>query len=815
MRTIIQDLRYGLRFFLRSPALTAVAVVILALGIAANTTVFSWIDALLLHPFPGTSVSGQLAVLESASATAPNGANRLSLLEYEDFRANLRSVADLAAHREDVFTLGDASTNAQVLWGEVVSPNYFSFLGVRAYRGRLFREADEQMQAVVVLSHRVWRTRFNADERLIGKTIRVNQRDLVLIGVTDSEFRGTMPGLAMDLWIPFATGRGLGVLRESDFKDRDSRSVYVLARLGDGVAMGQANAEAATLAAGRAREYPKSNRGIGATIRPVWRLRSGAADLQYRPLMILMALAVLVLCIACANVANLLLARSVARRKEMGIRLVMGADARRLLLQLLTETGMIAVAGALGGILMAFWMADLLPSLIPPINAPVAIGFTPSLRVMGFTAMACVLATLLSGAAPAVYWMRADVNEALKEGGRGGSQGAGSHYLRNGLIIGEVALASVALIGAGLFLRSFQAAREMHPGFERRGVELTRFYLSGRGLTRGEWNEFTRRLRQRLIGNPGVESIAFANDAPLGSNAGPFTNIEFEGYVTASGLPDAVNHYRVTPGFFSTLCIPLLEGRDFDEGDDEKAPAVLIVNEAFAHRYFPGVNPIGRKVRCFGNWATVVGMAKNGKYFHVAEAPRPHIFAPFYQQKGMPQQLYAFFRMSGAVEGFRKSLRREVAAMEPRAAAFDLMTLTAWTEVTLIPQTVAASLLGALAAFAVALASAGLYSVMAYGVTQRTREIGIRMALGARTPNVLGAVMRWGMSLAAAGLAIGVVGTMAASRLIGSMLIEVSATDWRSFVGAALLLSAVAAAACYMPARRATQVDPMTALRAD
>lgn len=816
MRTIIQDLRYGLRFFLGSPGLTAVAVLTLSLGIAANTTVFSWIDALLLHPYPGSTNSHELAVLESVSSTAPNGANRISYLEYLDFRENLRSISGLAAHREEVFTLGDTGASPQAVWGELVSANYFTLLGIPSIRGRVFTEEEEDRpQPVAIISHRLWRTRYNSDPRTIGKSLRVNQRDLTIIGITTPEFRGTMSGLAFDLWVPLSMGREMGILREADFKDRGSRSVYAIVRLAPGATISQANAEAATLAHARAVEYSETNRGISAAVLPVWKFHSGATDLLLKPLLILMALSVLVLFIACANVANLLLARSVARRKEMGIRLALGADCRRLSRQLLSETALLAAAGACGGILLAFWMADLLPSLIPRINAPVAIGFHPSPRVLAFTALACVLATLLSGAAPALYWLRADVNETLKEGGRGGSQSNRSNYTRNILVVAEVALASVALIGAGLFLRSFQAAREMHPGFERTRVDLARFYLSGTGFTRQELNQFTVRLRQRLAANPAIESVAIANDAPLGSGAGPYTNIEVEGYLSPSGLPDAVNNYRVAPGFFHTLRIPLLEGRDFTDRDDTTAPPVIIVNETFARRYFQGANPVGRKVRCFGKWATIVGMAKDGKYFHIAEAPRPHFFAPFYQQASMLQQLYVYFKITGSPTAFRNSLRREVTAVDPRAVAFDLMSLTAWTEVTLLPQTVAAKLLSALAAFAILLASLGLYSVIAYAVTQRTREIGIRMALGARPPNVLAAIMRWGMSLAAAGLIIGIVVSLVAFRFVASMLLTVSATDLRTFLGAAVLLTVITALASYLPAYRATRVDPMVALRAD
>ncbi len=817
MRTFWDDLRFGLRFFRSSPGFTAVAVFTLALGIAANTTVFSWVDGLLLHPFPGASGGGRLAVLETVTTGAPNGANQISYVDYRDYRGGLKSLAGLAVHREDVFSLGETAGDTQAVWGEMVSGNYFEVLGVKAAVGRVFsaEEDGDRLGAypVAVISDGFWRRRFHRDPRAIGKTLRVNQRELTVVGVTPREFRGTMPGLAFDIWVPVTMGAELGMLRESAFRNRGRRGLYALARLRAGVGIEQARAEAATFAHSLEVSFPESNRGVSATILPVWALHGGAPELLLKPLRILMAISVLVLLIACANVANLLLARSVARRKELSIRVALGASAGRLSRQLLTETMLLAGGGALAGLALASWMADWLPALVPKIHVPVALGFTMNGRILAFTALAGVLATLLSGAAPALFRLLSDVHATLKEAGRGGSLGVHSHRTRGLLVAAEAALATVALIGAGLFIKSFQNARKMDPGFDRNHVVLTRFYLGGSGFSTLEMQQFCLRLRERLRSNPGVAHVSYANYAPLGSGAGPYTRIEVEGYLPALGESMNINDYLIAPGYFETLRVPLLEGRDFRESDDAKAGPVVIVNESFARRYFHGANPVGRKVRCFGQWATVIGEAKDSRYFNIAEAPRPHFFAPFRQEAGAGEQLYFFIQVNGRPSAAIAGLSNEIAAVDPRARAFDAMPLMEWTEVTLFPQKVAANLLSALGLIALILAAAGLYSVMAYAVSQRTREIGIRMALGARPRKVLADVMGQGAALTMAGLAVGIALSLAGARLVEGMLVQVSANDPATFAGAGIFLAVVALVASYLPARRAAKVDPMVALR--
>jgi len=600
MRTLYQDLRYGIRVLVAGPGFTAVAVLTLALGIAANTTVFSWVDGLLLRPYPGSTNSQQLAVLEMVTVGAPNGANQTSYLDYRDYRDNLKSVSGLALHHEDVFSLGEAD-NVQPVWGELVSGNYFAVLGVKPALGRAFtpEESGNKLGAypAAVISYRLWRSRFHGDPGAVGKTLRVNRHGLTVVGVAPPEFRGTMPGLFFDIWVPVTMGPELGMLDASAFRDRGYRALYAVARLKPDVAIEQARAEALTFSRNLEAMSPDTNRGVTATILPPWEFHSAAPDLLLGPLRILMAISMLVLLIVCANVANLLLARTIARRKELAIRLSLGARPWRLTRQLMTEVLLLASAGALIGLPLAFWMGGMLPSLVPKIGAPVAAGFQLNGRVLAFTILTCVVATLVAGAAPSLFWLRTDVNEALKEGGRSGTHGAHSHRTRGLLVISEVALATVALIGAGLFMRSFENARAIYPGFDRSNVVMARFYLGGTGFSTLDVHRFCRRLATRLRSAPGITNVSYADYAPLGSSAGPYDDVEIEGYVPSKGEALQINDYLVSPDYFNLMRIPLLEGRDFRESDDWNTPPVVIVNQTFSQRYFNGANPVGRKVK--------------------------------------------------------------------------------------------------------------------------------------------------------------------------------------------------------------------------
>ncbi len=813
MRTVLQDLRFGLRLLRNSPGFAVVSVLTLGLGIAANTTVFSWIDSVLLHPF-GSS-SDRLAVLETIMAGAPNGANQVSYVDYRDYRKSLKSIDGIAVHREDVFSLGEG-VGTQGIWGELVSGNYFEVLGVKPARGRAFtaEEDSDRLGAypVAVISDHLWRTRFRSDPGVVGKTLRVNRHPLTIVGVAPPDFHGTMPGLAFEIWIPVTMGVELGAMGDATFRNRSGRNLYTMVRLKRGVSVEQARAEVSTLARNLASAFPDTNRGVAATVLPIWRMHTGAPDLLLAPLRILMAVSVVVMLIVCANVANLLLARTVSRQRELGIRLALGAGRARLARQLLTETFVLAGAGALAALPLAAWMAEALPSLVPPVGAPVLVGFSLNTRILSFTILACMAAALISGAAPALFSLRSDVNETLKKGGRSGMAAAHSHRARGALVVAEVALAMVALAGAGLFVRSFRNARAIDPGFDRDHVLLARFYLTSSAYSNDEAQQFCLRLREGMRTAPGVTDVNYADYAPLGSSAGPYHAVEIEGYVPAPGEQVQVNRTIVAPGHFRLLRIPLLQGRDFTEHDEAQSAPVMIVNETFARRFFGGADPVGRKVKRWGVWHTVVGMVKDSKYFNPVGPALAHFYMPFRQRyDGM--DVYFFIRTEGDPRRALAVLRREVAAAGPNAGAYHAMTLRDWTEVTLLAQKVAASLLVVLGLISLALATVGLYSVMAYAVTQRTQEIGVRMALGAQPREVLGAVLRQGMKLAAAGLVIGTAAAFALTRLAANMLVKVSAADPATFAAAAAFLAAVALIASYLPAWRATRVDPVVALR--
>jgi predicted permease len=818
MRTLWKDLTFGLRFLRSSPGFTAVAILTLALGIAANTSVFSWIDELLLRPFPGSSQSQQLAVLEMITAGAPIGANQISYLDYLDYRDHLQSISGLALHREDVFALGE-SIHAQPVWGELVSGNYFAVLGVRPALGRVFtpEENGDKLGAypVAVISHRLWHSRFREDRGIIGKKIRANRRELTVVGVAPPEFRGTMPGLVFEIWVPVTMGPVLAMMDAADFRDRGSREFYGLVRLKPGVAMERARAKAAAFSHNLQAMSPKTNRGVTAVIVPAWEFHSAAPELLLRPLRILMAFSVLVLLIVCANVASLLLSRSIGRRREISLRMAMGAGAWQLLRQLLTETFLLAGAGAIAGLGLAQWMGDMLPAMIPKVGVRVDWGSHLDFRVLAFTMLTCAGATVISGAAPALVWLRTDINQTLREGGRAGSPGAQTHRMRDLLVMAEVALATVALVGAGLFLRSFHHARAIYPGFDKRNVLLAQFYLGGTGFSTRDMQDFFARLAMRLRSQPGVVEASYADDAPLGTTGGPYGQVQPEGYVRGENESMDVNRFLVAPHYFNLLRNPLIEGRDFRDSDDRSAPLVMIVNQTFARRYFNGREALGRRVQCEGKWFTVVGVAQDSKYFDVGEAPRPFFFAPFRQISGNDTRVHFFVRVAGDPAAFIPTFRHEAAALDANAGAFFAMTMTEWTEVTMLPQKLAASLLAAMGLVSLALVAVGLYRVMAYAVTQRTQEFGVRMALGAQASDVLRDVLRRSLMLAVAGLVAGTAAAFAVTRLVSSMLVNVGAADPVTFGGVAVFLVLVALAASYIPARRATRVDPMVALRCE
>jgi len=826
MNSLLQDMQHALRMMKRNPGFTAITVLTLALGIATSTTVFGWVDAILLHPLPGVEQPDRLVALETTTPGGEFVTN--SYPDYRDFRDHLKLVDGIAVTRPVAFSVGKED-HAERVWGELVSGNFFSVLGVTPERGRTFLPAEYGDKPgafpVAVISDRFWRSHFGADPQITGKSIWINQHELTIVGVAPTEFRGSSPGAAFDVWVPYMMQPILNGVGEWMLRDRKDRNMIGIARLKQGVTLEQAREELAALAGRMAKADADTNEGLSATFLPIAKSHFGAQSLLLAPLRVLMGVCVVVLLIVCANVANLLLARATARHKEFSTRMALGAGRARLAQLVLTESLVFAVAAAVVGIAASQWMGRVLLLLLPKGQMAMAVHGGVNGPVLLFATLLCLLIALLAGLVPALHLGRADLTERLNEAGRSGMTGTGSHRMRSLLVAAEVSLALVALIGAGLFARSFAALREIKPGFNPNQVLLSQFYLSTNGYNLEQRKQFSIRLREKLESAPGVTNVAYSDGVPLGFEPSWWEDLNVEGYTPSRSENMKIFRNVISPGYLSLLRIPMIEGRDFTEQDDEKTNPVMIVNQTFVKRFFAGRNPVGRRIQGWGEWFTVVGVVQDSKYHYPGEAPLPYFYVPFRQVYRADMQLAYYVRTVGNPNNALAMVRQKVKEIDPNVTVFDAVPLTEYIGASLFPQKVAASMLTVLGALAVILAAVGLYSVMSYSVVQRTHEIGIRMALGARPEDVLRLVVRQGLLLASAGMLAGFAMAIAVARSLsalsfagsamgtGGKLLGVSATDPLIYVGSALFLTAVALLAAYIPATRAAKVEPMEALR--
>ena len=814
MNAFHQDLRYAARALAKSPGFAAVALATLAIGIGVNVTVFSWIEAILLRPLPAVPEAGRLVTLETV---APSGELiDTSYPDSRDYRDQVRSLSGVLVFKDRPLNLrtGDRSER---IWGELVSGNFFDVLAISPERGRFFSE-DESREAagaapVAVLSHRLWARRFHSDPAIVGRKIEVNRLPLTVIGIAPPGFDGTIVGLAYDVYVPIfmqgpLTGGGAWL------ENRRSRPLHTLARLAPGVSLAAVQAEVTAVADRIAVAEPASNGSIGARLLPIASAPYRGQSVLSAVLRILMAVAAVVLLIVCANLANLLLALGSGRRREIGIRLALGATRSRLFRQFLTESGLLAFAGAAAGALLAVWMSDLLRLFLPPTDLPLSLGAGLDLRVLAFGAVLALTAGVAFGLPPALALLRPRDGAALRESGRGMAGGRESHRLRGALVVAEVALALVALAGAGLFVKSFRNALAVRPGFEAHGVLLAGVNLSSAGYDAARGRLFYRRLQERVSGLPGVSSVALSEDVPLGFEGGSWEDLSIDGYTPRSDENMKIYRNLVTPGYFALLKIPLRRGRDFTQRDGmESAPLVAIVNETFARRFFQGRDPMGRKFRGWGNQEiTVVGVAGDNKYRSLAESPQPYFYVPLERLYNASTGVSVHVRVAGDPARFLPDLRKAIQSLDPNVPVVG-MPMTEYVSASAFDQKLAASLLTALGGLAVVLAAMGLYSVIAYSVSRRTREIGIRMALGARPSDILRRVVAQGLSLVAVGLAAGLAASLALGRFVASSLLGVPARDPSVLIGVSALLAAIALAASAFPARRAARVDPAIALR--
>ena len=815
LQTVLQDIRFSVRFFTSNRKFALVAMFTLALGIAVNATVFSWIDSVLLHPYPGVTDTRGLALIETVTLSGEHLV-ATSYLDYRDYRDNLKLVSDIAIGRFTPLTLG-LEGNADRAWAELVSANYFDILKVKPVLGRAFlpEEGAEKPGAfpVAVISYKMWQNRFHADRNVLGKEIRLNRHQLTIIGVAPPEFRGSTVGLVYDAWMPISMaddmGTGDGTLNYRGCRDLTSTIV----RLKPGVTLQQAKDEVSALAKRLATDYPDTNRGVDAMVVPVWAGHLGAQGVLLTPLQILMAVCALLLLIVCANVANLLLSRAVTRQREFSLRLAFGAGRGRIIRQLMTETLLLVAGGAALSVLLVVWMERSLNQLLPRVDFPFDLSGGLSLSTLGFTLLVVLVVTVAAGLIPALISIRGNLSQTLNEGGRSGIGGTRTHQLRGILVGVEVALAMVALISAGLFLRSFGNASRIKPGFHTRNVSVAQFYLSNAGYTAEEQRSFCRRLRERMEAVPGVSGVTYSDFVPLTSpGSSPQDQLVIDGYVPAPNEQMLLHRATVPPGYFDFMGIRMMDGRDFSERDEAGAPAVMIVNETFAHHFFGEATPLGRTIHISGANLTVIAEVKDSKYDTPMQAPIPYFYVPFQQVFGPGLNFSMLIKTTDDPMAVIPDLRREALALN-QDAFFHSVRLEDAVGYSLYPQKVAATLLTVTATLCLLLAAIGLYSVMSYAISQRTQEIGVRMALGASHFKVLQMVTQESVLLTLPGLVLGIGAALVALRFFRSMLVGVSPTDPLTFLGASLFLVAVALLASYLPARRALQIDPMIALR--
>ena len=799
LRDFVQDLRFSLRTLARNPAFTVAAVLALALGIGANTAIFSVVNAVALRPFPWKNPGRLVRIWESAPRLGwPRFST--SIPNFIDWRAQNQVYEEIAAWRGAEMNLTGLE-EAQRVEGGAVTASFFTTLGVQPERGRFFLPDEEKPGAdarIAIISHRLWTTTFGANPEIVGKSLVLNGATSTVVGVLPESFQWVLPS---DILVPLVLDTAAS---------RANHVLIVMGRLRPGVTLERADAEMNGIAARLAAQYPDSNKGWSTTQAPVARWIVNR-DVR-RALVVLTAAVGFVLLIACANVTNLLLARAAGRRREIAIRAALGAGRLRVVRQLLTESAVVGIAGGGAGLLLALWGVDVLRSLNPE-TIPRIDEVSVDLRVLGFTLGLSLVTSLVFGLAPALQSTRAEVSDALKEGTRGAPTGSMRHRARSALVTAEVAFSLVLLIGAGLLLRSFWRLTRVDPGFVPTGVVTMKINLpASKYPSASEMQTFYEALFERLRAQPGVAGVATVSIVPFGYG-NTAMEIAIEGlHDDPGGAKPSADWRLVSPGYFKAMGIPLHAGRDF-EPRDGAGPGVVVVSEAMARRYWPGADPIGKRMRPVSgkDWVTVVGVAGDVAHRGLDEPPAPLAYYCAYQSNWNPMSLVV--RAGSDLSAVTTAARGAVRSLDRDLPVSDISTIESLREASVAPQHFNTLLLALFAVLALMLASVGIYGVMAYAVSQRTHEIGIRMALGSRRRDVLRLVVAQAMRPTLAGIVIGLGAALAATRLMQSLLFDVSPTDPATFFSVPAILVAVSLAACLLPARRATRVDPMSALR--
>ena len=812
MQTFLHDLRFGFRMLRRSPGFSILAILCLTLGIGTNAAVLSWIEGILIRPYPLVAHQDRMFAL-NATTRGETGYTGLSYPEFVDYEKNSTLFESFIVDKITGTTLsvGDRAERAS---GAIVSANYFDALGVRPILGRGFRpEEGEGRNAhpVTVIGYHTWKDRYGGDPNIIGRTQYLNGVQHMIIGVAPEKFHGTFIGYSFSFWVPVSmqeTFDSTGYKLE----DRGARWIEGYAFLKPGVTRQQADAELHAISQRLEKDFPETNRGHNLSLSPLWRTPFNQAGNMTSTLVITMVVAFFVLLIACANVSNLLLARSLLRRHEMTMRLALGAGRRRLIKQLFTEGLLLALIAAVGGVAVAYWCRNALVLSFPSPAAGIVIDLPGQIdwRVLVVIVGICIGATMLFALMPAIQASRVDLSGALKTEGGGVVGGSSRSRLRSGLVLVQVSLSFVLLAGTGLLLQSLQRMQNTSPGFSTDAI------VSGADLVSAGYNlerakAFDSQLLDRVREIPGVESATLTRLIPFSYGDFSTAALAIDGYQSAPDEQLNSSYLEVAEDYFKTVGIPIAAGREFQRTDDENALPVAIINETLAAKYWPGKDPIGQRLRVKDHWLQIVGVAKTVNYENKLELPRTFFYVPLRQNFFESNNLLIRTRETpGAI---RNALAREVHALDPNLAPATPFRVAEQVDRKGYTQRLAATLIAIFGVMALFLAAIGLYAVMSYSVSQATRELGMRMALGAESRDILRLVLSRGLRLTIAGIVIGGVGALLLTRLMGNLLYKVSSHDPLAFGSALTVITIVSLAACFLPARRAIRIDPAQVLR--
>jgi macrolide transport system ATP-binding/permease protein len=814
MDSLIKDIRYAVRGLIKRPGFVAIAVITLALGIGANTAIFSLVNTVLLRSLP---VDRPGEIVSVAVRAKDDSMSAFSYPNYKDFRDRNDVLSGLLVYRFVPLSLSRGGNNERI-WGYEVSGNYFDVLNVKAIRGRTFLPEEDKTKLshpVVVVSYDCWQRRFGGDPGLVGRDVLINNHQFSVIGIAPEGFKGTEFVYSPEIWVT-ASMMEWAEPGATWIDRRSTKNFFGIGRLKSGVSARQAEASLNVLSQQLAKEYPDDNEGQSIKVGPpgfiLPELRGAVVSFTW----VMMAAVGLVLLVTCTNLAGLMLARATDRRKEIAIRLAMGANRVRLIRQLLTESILLSFVGGAAGVLLALWILKMLLALKPPIDFPLALDVDVDWRVLIFSLVVSVTAGAVFGLAPALQSTRPGLLRALKDTAAQG--GAVKTRLRSVLVVAQISISLVVLIAAGLVVRTLQQLQTMNPGFDTQNGLTMSFDLGLQGYDEARGQQFYRQLTERVQSLPGVDSVAMTSYIPLSLNYNS-NNIFVEGKPAERGenAPTSMTA-SAGPAYFKTMGTPILHGREFTVQDQEKSEQVAVVNETFVRRLLPELqNPAEAVDKRFsfqsagGPWVRIVGVAQAGKYFNIAEDPRSFVWVPMSQNYNSSGIIVV--RAKGNPEALFGAVRGQVLSLDPNLPLFDIKTFTEHMRFALFPAKVAATVLGVFGLVALLLAAIGVYGITSYAVAQRTHEIGIRLALGAQLSDVLRLVLGHGLKLTIIGAALGLFGAFLATRAITSVLYGVSATDPLTFGFVSLLLIGVALVACYVPARRATKVEPLTALR--